>query len=235
MKAYSVAAIDTTTTLGALVAERPERASLFERLHLDYCCGGSQMLSEACAARGLDVDTVGAVLAALDADGGAGRQGNGLREPGMEDTDWRRASLEELCSHIVEIHHGRLRRDLPRIDELLARTVRVHAAGHPALRDLQRAFGVIRARLEGRLEDEEKVLFPSCVALERQGIPIEDVLIHANEDEHRDVGERLAAQGMDRRKARLSRGLCTRSHPECLRTFARKHGTRAREKSDAPP
>ena len=60
--------IDATATLGSLVAERPARASLLERLHLDYCCGGAQTLREACVRRGLDAETVRAVLEALDAD-----------------------------------------------------------------------------------------------------------------------------------------------------------------------
>src|SRR5665811_450945 len=41
--------IDQSVTLAALVAERSSRAQLFERLHLDYCCGGSQSLAEACS------------------------------------------------------------------------------------------------------------------------------------------------------------------------------------------
>ena len=36
--------IDPTATLGALVVERPARAA-----RLDYCCGGSQTLAEACS------------------------------------------------------------------------------------------------------------------------------------------------------------------------------------------
>jgi regulator of cell morphogenesis and NO signaling len=176
--------IDPTSTLGALVAERPERAPLFERLHLDYCCGGSQTLSQACARRGLDVDTVSAVIEAIDADGRG--------ERGFEETDWRGASLEELCAHIVAVHHARLRDELPRIAELLATTVRVHASSHPALHDLQRCFNAIRARLEPHLDNEEEVLFPQCVALECDGAPLEDALIDAHAGEHADVGEQLA-------------------------------------------
>jgi len=85
--------IDPTATLGALVAARPARAPLFERLPLDYCCGGSQTLAEACRRRGLDSDTVRTVLAAPD-DEANERQG-------FEDVDWRGASVEELCGHIV--------------------------------------------------------------------------------------------------------------------------------------
>ena len=42
--------IDAGSSLGELVAERPVRAQLFERLRLDYCCGGHQTLAAACIA-----------------------------------------------------------------------------------------------------------------------------------------------------------------------------------------
>jgi len=37
--------IDPAASLGGLVAERPSRAALFERLRLDYCCDGRQTLA----------------------------------------------------------------------------------------------------------------------------------------------------------------------------------------------
>ena len=61
-----MAEIDPAATLGALVAESPARAELFERLRLDYCCGGSQTLAEAAERRGLDPGTVAEMIAALD-------------------------------------------------------------------------------------------------------------------------------------------------------------------------
>jgi regulator of cell morphogenesis and NO signaling len=184
-------AIDSTVTLGALVAERAGRAPLFERLHFDYCCGGAQTLGEACAERGLDVETVSAMLQALDADGPTERaEEAGAR--GSEEADWRLASLEELCAHVVGVHHERLRLDFTRIDQLLHATTRAHASSRPSLHELQRAFYAIRARLEPHLEREEQALFPRCIALERLGMPIEDELIDGHEDEHHEVGERLA-------------------------------------------
>lgn len=46
--------IDTSTSLAALVNERPELARELERRSLDYCCGGRQTLAAACIAVGLD-------------------------------------------------------------------------------------------------------------------------------------------------------------------------------------
>jgi regulator of cell morphogenesis and NO signaling len=177
--------IDPTATLGALVAERPARTALFERLRLDYCCGGSQTLAEACTRRGLDSDTVRTVLAALD-DEANERQG-------FEDVDWRGASVEELCGHIVAVHHDGLREALPRIEALLSTVVRVHGHDHPELDDLQQAFLGIRAQLEPHLESEEDVLFPACLALEQRRGPIDAALLDRHEYEHRQVGDALAA------------------------------------------
>lgn len=160
--------IDPTATLGALVAEQPARASLFERLRLDYCCGGSQTLAEACTRRGLDSDTVRTVLAALDYEA-AERQG-------YEDVDWRGASVEELCAHIVAVHHDGLREALPRIAALLSTVVRVHGREHPELGGLQQAFDGIRAQLEPHLESEEDALFPACIATGQRGLAIDAAL-----------------------------------------------------------
>ncbi len=105
--------IDPGVSLGALVAERPLRAELFERLRLDYCCGGRQTLADACAKRGLDPDKVSAALAALDTED--------VHRTSVEDTDWRQVSTAELCAHIVTVHHDGLRETFPRLERLLAR------------------------------------------------------------------------------------------------------------------
>jgi regulator of cell morphogenesis and NO signaling len=177
--------IDPTATLGALVADRPARAPLFERLRLDYCCGGSQTLAEACTRRGLDIDTVRTVLDALDTEA--------VERQGFEDVDWRRASVEELCAHIVAVHHHGLRVALPRIEALLSTVLRVHGRGHPEVHKLQQTFLGIRAQLEPHLASEEGILFPACLALEQRGIAIDEALLEQQEHEHQHVGDGLAA------------------------------------------
>ena len=179
-----MSAIDPTATLGALVAERPARAPLFERLRLDYCCGGSQTLAEACRRRGLDSDTVRTVLAALD-DEANERQG-------FEDVDWRGASVEELCGHIVAVHHDGMRDAMPQIERLLSTVVRVHGHRYADLGDLRRAFEGIRTQIEPHRASEEDVLFPACVALEQRRVPIDAALLDRHEYEHRQVGDALA-------------------------------------------
>jgi regulator of cell morphogenesis and NO signaling len=180
--------IGSGTSLGALVAERPARAQLFERLRFDYCCGGAQTLAEACGRRGLDPDTVGELIAALD---------DPKLPPAdpLEEQDWRRVSIEQLCAHIVSVHHEGLRRELPRIGQLLATVVRVHGAGHPELRDLERLFAGMHAELEQHLELEERVLFPACRGLETDeaAAAVDPGVLALLENEHAETGDALAA------------------------------------------
>jgi regulator of cell morphogenesis and NO signaling len=179
------AMIDPSATLGLLVAEQPARAELFERLRLDYCCGGGQTLAEACERRRLDPDTVSRMLEAVEA--------ASLGRWHTDHHDWRRATIAELCEHIVTAYHDKLRVELPRIDELLGTVVRVHGADHRELQDLQRLFGTMRQELESHLETEERVLFEACRAAEAVGTPVDASLIAAHEEEHGATGDAFAA------------------------------------------
>lgn len=144
--------LTTETPLGAWVAARPELAALFDQWGLDYCCGGGQPLAHACAARGLDSQTLMAQIAqAAPAP---------VSEPDSE------APLDVWVEHIVSTHHQYLNRVLPEISLLLARTRRAHEAAHPALAKLQDTFEALRADLEAHLAKEETVLFPYCQALQ---------------------------------------------------------------------
>lgn len=186
-----MSSIEPTASLAELAAERPARAKLFEALRLDYCCGGSQSLEEACAERGLDAATVGVLLDSLEAEAAA-------LDP-VEERDWRQASVGELCDHIVSVHHEGLREELPRIAELLATVVRVHGAERPELEITERTFAALRAELEPHLTEEEESLFPACRALdgeaaEASALASFDVAeVERHQAEHAEVGHRLGA------------------------------------------
>lgn len=189
--------IDPAASLGALVAERPARAELFERLRLEYCCGGRRTLAEACAERGLDLAEVSAMLVAFDAESQA---------ECVEDTDWREESAAALCAHIVSVHHDGLREAFPRLERRLSTVVRVHAAREPRLREIQRLFGQIRGDLEPHLASEENELFPACIVAEQTGTPVAADIIAEHESEHVELGHALVAlrvlcDGYDREAA----------------------------------
>ena len=171
-------------SLGALVAELPARAQLFEQLRFDYCCAGRQSPAEACARRGLDVAAVRAALQVLDA---------ADISDDVDRRDWRAVGLEELCGHIVAVHHDGPREAFPKIASLLKAVVRVHGAGDRRLRDVQRVFAELRGDLEAHLASEEGELFPACIAWERRATLVDERVIAEHEREHAALGDALSA------------------------------------------
>ncbi len=143
-----------STSLGELVAEQPARARFFEKIGLDYCCGGNKNLLDACTEQKRDVKTVEAALEEFD------------RLATAEiNIDWRNQPVELLVDHIVSKHHEYLREELPRLSALVAKVSDRHADGHPELKQLKQFFEVFRIALEGHLQSEEKVLFPTIKEL----------------------------------------------------------------------
>jgi regulator of cell morphogenesis and NO signaling len=185
----SAATIDTT--VGQLVTERPTRAQLFERLGIDYCCGGGKRLADACAGAGLDLQVVARELAAWDA------------HAAEEERDWSRATMTELVEHIVSVHHNYLRERLPALALMLEKVINAHGRQHPELLELRRLFASLWSELECHMKKEEEILFPVCRAMElngansRAGAPFPPRSLHGPVrsmiGEHEDAGSVLAA------------------------------------------
>lgn len=164
-------------TVGELVAEMPGRANAFEKLGIDYCCGGKRRLDEVCKEKRLDPVRVLLDLVHSDAQT-ATRTG---------ERDWRNAPIAELCSHIVNVHHGYLRSMLPRISLLAQKVSAVHGEHHPDLLPLRDVFEQFRTHLEAHMKEEEEHLFPECIAGKDS-----PESIRAREREHEEAGRALA-------------------------------------------
>jgi len=136
-------------TVGELVVERPGRSRIFESFGIDYCCGGRKSLVEACAAKGIDPQTVIGILDAFD-DRPADRQ----------ERSWSKVSFWELVDHIEHTHHQYLKRELPRLAFLVTKVARSHGEGHPHLVELQKVFETFKTGVELHIAKEEKILFP---------------------------------------------------------------------------
>lgn len=144
--------------VGRLVAERPARAAVFERFGIDYCCEGRASLGEACSRRGAEVEEVLRALASCDA-----------QPPRADEPRWAEWTLERLLDHVLERHHAFLRRELGPLGALAHRVAGAHAAAHPEMATLAKAFDFLREDLEAHLAKEEEILFPALRALERGG------------------------------------------------------------------
>lgn len=165
-------------TVAQLVTTRPNAVKALQRHGIDFCCGGGRPLDEACAARGLDPDTLLAEVDALDT---AGRRP--LRS-------WETAPLDELIDHILERHHRPLDAELPRLDALVRKVTAVHHDKDPkTMVDLRAAWSELQEDLLPHMEKEEQLLFPWI--REGQGASA-GAPIQVMEIEHQRVGELLS-------------------------------------------
>jgi regulator of cell morphogenesis and NO signaling len=149
--------ISSEMTVREVAAQMPESTRLFEKLKIDYCCGGSRALSEACDSAGVEVDNVIKMLTALD------------ESPASESgtLDFQQLSLTELIAHILETHHIFTKSEMARIEALSAKVINAHSANHPELFKVANLFQRLCADLKPHMFKEEQVLFPYIVSMER--------------------------------------------------------------------
>ncbi len=148
--------IDKDKTVGELAAKLPGAVRLFERLQIDYCCGGKRSLEEVCQEKNLGVDEVVAALQTIAE----------VQRPAADEKDWAGASLKELARHIVENHHSFVRREIPRISALLDKVCEVHGGNRPEFPAARTAWVELAEELSHHMHKEEMILFPFIERLE---------------------------------------------------------------------
>ena len=139
-------------SLGELVLERPGRSAALERFGLDYCCGGTAKLGQACARKGVELAEVVMALEKADA------------APEAEDAEWMDGA-QTAIRHITDTHHAYTREALPRLQRLAAKVARVHGGEDPRLVELEAAFDAFAKETLEHMDKEERILFPMIEAL----------------------------------------------------------------------
>lgn len=180
-----MSSIHVQDTVGQLVARRPALSRVFEKVGVDYCCGGKRTLDEVCREKGLDPQAFAAALEELAAP-----------EEGAV-VDAAAMSLTELADHIEQTHHGYLRREFPRLYALTTKVADVHGQQDPRLRQVRDAFATLARALTAHMMKEEQILFPFIRQLEASDrLPLFHCgslanPIHQMEHEHHEAGAAL--------------------------------------------
>ncbi len=148
--------IDIERTVGEFAAEFPASRRTFEKVGIDYCCGGRIPIADAAAKAGvslpeLESDLIKAAAAA----------------PGSTTPPkFLEMSLAALTDYIVRKHHVFTRDEGVRITALIEKVCSVHGGRHEELLDVQRVFGTMRLELENHMVKEEQMLFPYLALME---------------------------------------------------------------------
>jgi regulator of cell morphogenesis and NO signaling len=182
--------LSSTQTVRQLATEIPNATRVFEKLGIDYCCGGGKSLEAACAHAKI---AVADVLRTLE-------EGS-VPVEGAATPDFSEASLNELVLHIVSRHHGYVKHEIPRLQKLLAKVVSVHGRNHAELIAIQKVFSALGAELTSHMMKEEMVLFPYIAQMElalesgkqlpRAAFGAVGNPVHMMELEHEDSGNAL--------------------------------------------
>jgi regulator of cell morphogenesis and NO signaling len=150
--------ISPQATVGDIVAQRPLLAGVFERIGIDFCCGGKRSLADACAARKLDAATVVILLEAA-AEQFASRPV----------VDAAAMSLTALADHIEHTHHAYLREELPLLVDKADRVAAKHGHRDERLPVVAETVRALAEEMFHHMEKEERVLFPLIRELEAHG------------------------------------------------------------------
>ena len=145
--------ITTGMTVREVAIEVPQSTRLFEKLKIDYCCGGNRPLAEACVSAGVDVENVMEMLAEV------------TQSQDASALDFQNASLPELITHILNTHHVFTKSEMDRLEALTGKVIAVHGGNHPELHDLGELWRRLCADLKPHMLKEEQMLFPYIMAM----------------------------------------------------------------------
>jgi len=146
----------TEKTVRELALENTNATRVFERLGIDYCCGGNRTLNEACHAAGVAVESVLDSLESVHPQEPTDKQAR----------DWQSEPLGNLVSYIMATHHKYTREEIGRLGPLFARVCSKHGGNHPEVLQLREIFTALSQELTTHLMKEEMVLFPYIIRME---------------------------------------------------------------------
>ena len=144
--------------VGNIVAAHPRLAGLFERVGIDYCCGGKRTLAQACAAKGLDPLTFAVLLEAT-----------AKLPAGGPVVDANAMTLTALADHIEQTHHHYLKEELPALVEKAERVAHKHGWRDPRLAPVAETMRGLAEEMMHHMAKEEQILFPLVRELEQTG------------------------------------------------------------------
>lgn len=149
--------ISATTKVRDVALELPQATRVFEKFKIDYCCGGDQPLSVACASAGVDFQSILQMIEHLEEKPEAG---NGA-------PDLQKASATELIMHILDKHHVFTKDEMARLEPLADKVVAAHGENHSELLALRDVMRQLFEDLRPHMFKEEQILFPFITALDK--------------------------------------------------------------------
>ncbi|WP_238901071.1 iron-sulfur cluster repair di-iron protein [Clostridium sp. YIM B02500] len=173
--------------IGEIVTKFPKAADIFKEYKIDFCCGGDRPLITAINEQGVnEAEILEKINVSYE------KLQNKLY---TNNKNWVEAPFDELVDHIVDVHHGYLYENLPKISELTTKILRVHGGNHSELSKVHKLFHTVKMELEAHLIEEETIQYPAIKEYLRSNIEVDldkaINIINQLQDEHTGAGDIL--------------------------------------------
>jgi regulator of cell morphogenesis and NO signaling len=148
--------LDTTKTVRELALDIPNATRIFEKVKIDYCCGGNKSLEDACAIAGIEIEDLERLFA----------EAAKFDAPDNTESGFQKLTLTDLIGHILARHHVYTKEEMTRLQLLIAKVIAAHGENHKELPHIGELFQRLCADLAPHMAKEENVLFPYLEELE---------------------------------------------------------------------
>lgn len=175
-------------TVGEVVAADYRAAEIFQRLGIDFCCGGDKPLDEACREHNVSMEALQQALERLAM----------VPDRGEQYDQW---GLDFLADYIVNQHHAYARKMTPLLRDYAQKVVAAHGEHHPETVTIAQLFEKLSGELAMHTQKEELLLFPYIRRLVKSQKEGDDLrtppfgsaaeLIEKMDEEHDGTGELL--------------------------------------------
>jgi regulator of cell morphogenesis and NO signaling len=123
-------------------------AHIFEKLGIDFCCGGNRLLTDALNEKNISLES-------FLQEYNTAKRTDSLSEINFEELD-----LISLIEYIKNKHHNYIRTAVPVLTSRLTKVVNAHGSKYPFLLSVEHSFSLIAEELQMHMMKEEKILFP---------------------------------------------------------------------------
>jgi regulator of cell morphogenesis and NO signaling len=138
-------------TIADIVTADIRTASIFKRHGIDFCCGGSKILSDVCKEKKIRVSKITNDIEKLNST--------------KNEKNYNKMSVNALIKHIIETHHKYVKEKIPTIKDFAKKVSKVHGKNYPETNLIYHLFLRLSDELLDHMNKEEEILFPKIKIL----------------------------------------------------------------------
>lgn len=135
-------------TLASIVTGNHQAVPVLEKYNLDFCCKGKRTLAQACAEKGIKIESITEELRSL------------TEAAGKQQMPFTEMNAEQLISYILIHHHFYVKQAMPTIFSHLHKVATKHGDRYPYMKKVYDLFVIMIREMTLHMEKEEHALFP---------------------------------------------------------------------------